>query len=140
MATGLLAIFGALAFFLQEESADPPLSTVDIEKASEVDFTGSWKTTFGGLVFTQEGDEVTGTYGDESTVTGRVNGRRLTFSYTEPSERGEGWFELAEDGQTFNGRWREHRTAAFGSWKVWNGERVVDTLSLIHISEPTRPY
>lgn len=32
---------------------------------------------------------------------------RFTFTYREPDADGEGWFELAPDGKTFESKWHE---------------------------------
>src|SRR5215217_5225547 len=73
-------------------------------------FAGSWDTTFGPMTLTQTGDKVSGSYvmdGERSTIEGRVAKNRLTFRYQEPAVGGEGWFELAADGKSFRGKWRE---------------------------------
>ena len=71
-----------------------------------VDFSGTWKATYGALVLEQTGDEVRGTYPGGSTLEGKVEGRRLSFRYKEAKAAGEGWFEMADDGMTFAGKWR----------------------------------
>lgn len=71
------------------------------------DFSGSWDTTYGRMVLTQNGTEVTGyySYGGISTIEGTVEpSGRLVFTYTEADAHGEGWFELA-DGR-ISGMWR----------------------------------
>jgi hypothetical protein len=56
-----------------------------------------------------------------STLEGRVQGRRLVFTYREPQAQGEGWFELAADGRTFHGEW----TPAGGhEASTWTGVRM----------------
>jgi hypothetical protein len=87
-------------------------------------FTGTWETTFGLMTLTQDGDRVKGTYvmeGTTSSIEGRVEKGKLTFRYQEPGVQGEGSFELAADGQSFTGRWREDGTTA---WLPWKGKRV----------------
>lgn len=87
-------------------------------------FTGQWRTTYGTMALTQEGDRVTGTYTSEGapcTLSGRVAEGRLTFSYQEPSTKGEGWFDLAADGRSFKGQWRPAGEVA---WQSWSGRRV----------------
>lgn len=91
--------------------------------AEAADFSGGWSTTFGEMTLEQAGARVTGHYemgGVPCLVDGTVAGRRLTFTYREPSVTGEGWFELAPDGASFDGRWREKGA---GTWSRWRGER-----------------
>jgi hypothetical protein len=89
-------------------------------------FAGTWETTFGRLVLTQEGDEVKGKYqmGPDATCTlqGKVEKDKLTFKYKEPDATGEGWFQLAQGGQSFDGQWRQ---TGDKEWRPWNGKRLV---------------
>jgi hypothetical protein len=67
---------------------------------------------------------VQGTYvfgGTHGSIDGRVEKAKLTFRYQEPGVRGEGYFELAKDGQSFEGKWREDGSPA---WLPWEGQRV----------------
>ena len=92
--------------------------------ATEVaDFTGDWSATYGPLKLKQTGTHVVGSYDMSGTiglVEGDVAGRRLTFTYREPNAAGEGWFELAGDGASFDGRWRAEGDTG---WSRWTGER-----------------
>ncbi|HMP57980.1 MAG TPA: hypothetical protein PKD86_01395 [Gemmatales bacterium] len=83
------------------------------------DFAGLWDTSYGRLRLVQEGKRVSGSYSfaSGSAVEGTVAGRRLTFKYKEPTAEGEGWFELAEDGRSFRGRWREKGKETWGDWR-----------------------
>ena len=94
------------------------------QAAEPADFTGDWAATYGPLKLKQTGTHVVGSYeleGKIGLVKGTVAGRRLTFTYREPNAAGEGWFELAEDGASFDGRWREDGDT---SWSRWTGERT----------------
>ena len=94
------------------------------QAAEPADFTGDWAATYGPLKLKQTGTHVIGSYDMNGTiglVAGDVQGRRLTFTYREPNAAGEGWFELAEDGASFDGRWREDGDT---SWSRWTGERT----------------
>ena len=94
------------------------------QAAEPADFTGDWAATYGPLKLKQTGTHVVGSYeleGKIGLVKGTVAGRRLTFTYREPNAAGEGWFELAEDGASFDGRWREDDDT---SWSRWTGERT----------------
>lgn len=93
-------------------------------RAAEVaDFTGDWSATYGPLKLKQTGTHVVGSYDMNGTiglVEGDVQGRRLVFTYREPNATGEGWFELADGGESFDGRWREDGGT---SWSRWTGAR-----------------
>lgn len=94
-------------------------------------FDGVWETSFGLLRLVQEEDRVFGFYtggGETCTVEGRLEGGRLTFRYQEPRARGEGYFELAGDGHSFQGEWRPD---GFEAWSGWLGRRVRPVPGLI---------
>jgi hypothetical protein len=85
------------------------------------DFTGTWDTTYGPLTMIQKGKEVTGSYYDgKAELQGTVAKNRLKFHYQEQTQGGEGEFVLAEDGNSFTGKWRVVGTT---SWNEWNGTR-----------------
>jgi hypothetical protein len=91
---------------------------------AESNFTGTWETTYGLMTLQQDGTRVKGTYvfeGITNSIEGRVEKCKLTFRYQEPGVRGEGYFELAADGQSFTGKWREDGT---DTWSSWKGKRV----------------
>ena len=84
---------------------------------------GTWETTYGTLVLTQDGASVRGFYtmGGTATIEGIVtSGGRMVFSYSEPVASGEGWFELSGDSLAFSGMWRE---AGASGWTPWEGIR-----------------
>ena len=83
-------------------------------------FAGTWETTFGRMTLTQQGKKVEGHYeydGRRCPVSGQVEKNRLTFTYEEPGVKGEGWFELAADGNSFAGKWRPRGESGWGDWK-----------------------
>lgn len=86
-------------------------------------FSGLWDSSFGRMRLVQDGQQVRGMYAytSGSVLEGKVAGRKLTFTYKEPKAEGEGWFELAEDGRSFKGKWREKGKEA---WQNWNGTRA----------------
>jgi hypothetical protein len=91
---------------------------------TESNFAGTWETTYGLMTLRQDGTRVKGTYvsdGVTNSIEGRVEKGKLTFRYQEPGVRGEGYFELAADGQSFTGKWREDGS---DSWSSWKGKRV----------------
>ncbi len=91
--------------------------------ASAPTYAGLWETSYGRMRLTQEGSKVGGEYSytATSTITGEVEGNRLTFEYSEGDTQGEGWYELSEDGESFQGRWREKGNER---WSRWRGTRV----------------
>jgi hypothetical protein len=92
--------------------------------AKETGFAGLWDSSFGRIRIGKFDDELRGTYnyGPGGSISGKQEGNRFTFTYREPNIEGEGWFELAEDGRSFAGKWR-----AKGSerWQNWRGTRVI---------------
>lgn len=97
--------------------------TVLLILAASGPWQGSWETTYGTVVLTQEDSSVRGFYtmGGTATIEGRVtpNGR-LLFNYSEPSASGEGWFELSNDSLAFSGMWRADGSS---QWLPWEGVR-----------------
>ncbi|HEY1861189.1 MAG TPA: hypothetical protein VGG61_12580 [Gemmataceae bacterium] len=87
-------------------------------------YPGLWETSFGRMRLVQSEKKVEGiySYSSMSTLAGAVDGKKLTFTYKEPKDEGEGWFELSEDGQTFHGKWRVKGGEA---WADWKGQRIV---------------
>ena len=86
-------------------------------------FEGLWNSSFGPLRLLQDADGVRGFYEGlgQSTINGKVEGRRLVFRYREPRVQGEGWFDLAENGASFLGQWRPDGTT---TWGPWLGQRI----------------
>lgn len=87
-------------------------------------FAGEWDTTFGRMVLQMDGAKVAGTYaiagGDANALSGTLDGRKMTFTYKEPGVTGEGVFTLAEDGLSFEGKWRPK---GLTTWAQWSGRR-----------------
>src|SRR5687767_4261305 len=84
-------------------------------------FAGEWQTTFGLMRLSRNGDAIDGTYqmgGATCTIHGRVSGSELKFKYAEPAAAGEGVFELAADGSSFTGKWRQQGDQ---DWQLWSG-------------------
>ncbi len=91
---------------------------------AEGSFDGMWQATFGPMELKQTGDRVTGSYsmlGVSCPLQGRVSKGRLEFTYREGTTTGEGWFQLAADGETFAGKWRETGSSL---WLDWAGKRI----------------
>src|SRR5205823_5294392 len=87
------------------------------------EWDGIWETTFGRMRLVQEKTRMHGLYSGppEGKIDGRLDGARFGFRYAEPTIQGEGWFELAEGGQSFAGEWRPE---GVNSWRTWTGHRV----------------
>ncbi len=95
-------------------------------------YTGNWFSSFGSMTLVQDGDLVTGTYGHAEplcTLRGKLQGTRCVFDYTEPSERGSGWFDLVRDGR-FVG---EYLASGALHARPWHGNRGFDGLWLTSI-------
>lgn len=86
-------------------------------------YSGLWETSYGRMRLTQERSTVNGNYSytSNSTISGKVKGNRLTFEYKEGETQGDGWYEIAEDGESFQGRWRVKGNKR---WTPWKGKRV----------------
>jgi hypothetical protein len=86
-------------------------------------FAGVWRTTYGSMALTEVAGRVQGIYGGggNSSIDGKLEGKKLTFTYQEPSVKGQGWFELSADGKSFKGKWREQGQTA---WRDWRGDRI----------------
>lgn len=89
--------------------------------ADAADWNGTWNTRWrdGGdrLVLKQDGEKVSGSYTIfKGTIDGRVDGRRLTGTWSHDGISGGFLFVQSRDGKTFAGRFRS------GAW--WTGERA----------------
>jgi predicted esterase len=80
-------------------------------------WTGTWVTDEGALTLTQEGDEVTGTYGRGGEITATVSGSKLAGTYRVGNASGQVEFELQPDGH-FAGKWI-HANGNSGTWRGW---------------------
>lgn len=118
MAGLLLAAFGPVAM-AQDLSGSG---------GTAVNWTGTWKTTFGMLVMKQTGNVAVGRYGyRRGRLKGKVQGHRLFGRWVEgrgltDEYRGDFLFVMSPDGKTFRGRWGK----GFGRPMPgrWLGKRV----------------
>lgn len=86
-------------------------------------WSGTWKTNFGPLVLTQRGNAVTGSYShDGGRLTGTAKEQTLTGTWEEPTDRGTFTFQLAPDGKSFSGSWKETSPSPNQAGS-WNGTR-----------------
>jgi hypothetical protein len=101
-------------------------------------FDGLWDSDFGLLRLVQQGEEVRGYYEvpPGSLIEGRLAGERLEFSYREPEARGEGWFELAEDGLSFRGKWRVEGEERQRSWRARRVQPAAGLTWLVVLESP----
>jgi hypothetical protein len=86
-------------------------------------WSGVWETSFGRLRLVEEDARIRGLYecGGPAQLEGAPGNRALDFDYREPAVSGSGRFELADDGASFNGRWRPQGE---DKWSQWNGFRL----------------
>ena len=106
-----------------------------IKTAASPRFDGVWTSSFGRLRLVQTGKNVTGSYAysDGSSLSGTVEGRRMTFTYSEPTTGGEAWFDLSDDGEALHGKWKAKGQTP---WKDWNAVRVRPKPGLIWLHLP----
>ncbi len=92
--------------------------------AADDSFSGTWETTYGRMKLTEHKGEAAGFYianGARNVLAGSVSDRRFDFHYTEPVTRGEGWFQLSDEGDAFSGKWRPKGAE---DWREWTGKRI----------------
>ncbi|MEM6671968.1 MAG: hypothetical protein AAF726_03940 [Planctomycetota bacterium] len=91
--------------------------------APAVSFEGLWETNYGRMRLQVDGDRVQGAYTSDpkGRVEGEIEDGTLRFRYTETRGAGDGRFELASDGASFEGSWRADGAS---DWTPWTGERV----------------
>jgi len=92
-------------------------------------WAGTWETTYGTMILSQSGNQVTGSYEHSNgIITGTVSGNVLygTWSeaptYTAPDYAGDVQLTISPNGFTFTGGWRN---GSSGSWSMnWNGTKI----------------
>lgn len=84
---------------------------------------GLYDTTFGRLRLLHDEQSVEGFYeaAGPAALQGRAEGDRLHFHYEERNASGEGYFVMAEDGESFTGQWR---ASGDEEWSDWTGKRM----------------
>ncbi len=106
-----------------------------VPPAVPLTWSGTFKTTWGEMKLTQDGNKVMGTYVYGSgKITGTVSGNTLTGrwsiapSYKAPTDAGDLQLTVSADGKTLTGKWRNGST---GEWNTnWTGTRVSPVVSL----------
>lgn len=81
-------------------------------------WTGSWNSSFGELRLHQIGIDVYGDYRDLGDIDGRVNGNKLTGTFTNGNKSGSFIFTLANNNTSFTGKWK---WSTSNNWQDWNG-------------------
>ena len=88
-------------------------------------FSGVWKTTYGMMRLTQQGNAVEGCYMFSGTarISGTVNGDKFAFKYREPDgTAGAGEFKLSAERDRFEGTWKADGAKTVDAW---TGTRVL---------------
>jgi len=87
-------------------------------------WTGAWKSNFGTLSLTRQGNTVQGTYSRENgKLTGTIIGNKLKGQWSEmptyspPNDAGEFELEISRDCASFSGSWRYGKGGS-----AWNGK------------------
>jgi hypothetical protein len=113
----------------------PPSATPEATATianDECRWAGTWSTSYGTMRLTQSDDTVSGDYEhDQGQIRGMVSGRVLSGTWTEvpsrqpPSDAGEIEFTMADDCQSFTGRWRYDSSGELQPG--WDGQLVERT-------------
>jgi hypothetical protein len=72
-------------------------------------FEGTWDSTWGKMVLSQEGTKVSGTFTGyrEGALSGTIDGDVFSFIWDQrvPRQHGHGYMQLSPDGLHLEGRW-----------------------------------
>ncbi len=101
---------------------------VQVFSIAESDFSGKWTTTFGEMNLKQKENKIWGYYISGSLpnqIQGTVKEGRFEFEYNENGSTGTGWFGLSDDGNSFEGKWKEDGSNSTFNWKG-DREKVID--------------
>jgi predicted esterase len=104
--TGVLALLLVLGLAAPRAHTDEPGP-----------WAGEWVSDLGAMTLKQDGERVTGTYGEDGEVVGSAEGKKLSLTWTQGSGTGQGSFELGEDGSAFKGTWKSETGG--GAWRGW---------------------
>ncbi|MEC8557425.1 MAG: hypothetical protein VXZ82_20680 [Planctomycetota bacterium] len=122
-----LILLQSIAFGQRQELSSEASSVVQVDTEdaiapkAEVGFAGKWDSTYGVLTLVEsESGNFNGTY-DGGKLSGKVDGRKLRFTYQDLAGAGEGWFEVSKDRQSFSGKWRADSVER---WQPWIGSRI----------------
>lgn len=95
----------------------------------KVDFTGAWDTQYGPMRLTQNGQRITGCYGDEGTSSfeGTLEGPVFFGTYQEGENRGTIAFALNAEGN-LSGVWGTDLSAKGGTAR-WDGRKAAPRIT-----------
>ena len=124
-------IFGPLArsrlenLKARKSAAVAPTSRDNTQAVSLADFSGTWETTYGRMVLSQQGNHVTGGYEyNGGKIAGNVVGNKLRGQWRETAlifcGSGDMEFVMSQDGRSFSGGWRGLGSS---NWTNWTGSR-----------------
>ena len=84
---------------------------------------GIWQSNFGRVRLMHEAERVHGFYegAGPSRIDGKSREGRYEFRFIEPKASGEGWFQMSDDGGSFDGQWRAGEGV---DWAPWTGHRL----------------
>lgn len=110
---------GELLAFVRDEARLPPPEV-------PVNLAGQWLTAFeetnawvdAPMVLRQQGEQLTGTYGEGGTIEGTVDSRSVTGRWTEPGSSGAFRWNVDEGGGAFAGTWGTgKKQSGRGGWR-----------------------
>ncbi|WP_282086686.1 thiol-activated cytolysin family protein [Aquimarina algiphila] len=85
-----------------------------VSKKLKSSWTGNWKTTYGILKLTQNGNKVTGDYANVGKIEGTISGDQLKGIFTNKSKKGS--FSFSLEGNEFTGVWGWGNDLSAGTW------------------------
>jgi hypothetical protein len=119
-----LAALGLLAWGLLASSCGPAGPKPRALPAG-VSFAGTWDSTWGKMVLTQEGSKVHGHFTGyrEGGVSGQLEGDvyRFVWDQLKPRGHGRGYLQISPDGNHLEGRWGYGKKADDGG--RWAADR-----------------
>lgn len=126
MLVAMVAVLGLVACSNTQKIPSKPMP-------AGVSYQGEWYSPqYENMTLTQSGGKVTGTftYKGGGTLEGTLEGNVLHFEWIQPGDmaraqrevRGKGYFVIADDGQSFEGRWGYDGDNTGGG--TWSAERL----------------
>lgn len=87
-------------------------------------WAGTWETDYGKMVLTQNGNTVTGTYGENAyTIEGTVSNNKLTGMYNEDGSVCKIEFYMDEGDKSFKGSFGDDQSPR-QDWSTWDGNKL----------------
>jgi len=111
-------------FTPNEAISNPASFSLSCASAPTGIWAGTWETTYGTMILSQSGNQVTGSYEHSNgIIVGTVSGNVLTGTwseaptYTAPDNAGDVVLTISPTGTTFTGSWRYGSSGGWaGSW------------------------